>query len=310
MRLHRVAGVAQQHQAATAPERQRVAFEQRPLGDLHGAFDQRLDPLVPAVEGRAHLLDAARHPAPAHVPLGLGHAGHVVDLVELAGIEIHHHVAVVRPPLGAAVVREALDARDREHGAVRHVAGVLGRLGAQQVLADAGIDAVRADHDVGFLDRAVRERQLHHVAKVFHAFQLLVEGQAGRFHGVGHQGVEVATMHGQVARAVVRQRVVAQGDLGDHLAGLPVAAVPVVRVAAHLVHRILDADAPQDLHDIRPHVNAGAQPGEAWRLLIQLHVEPSTLEQGGRCRPAQACTNNRDPSIALHDVSPEVGLSP
>ncbi|SOY41554.1 hypothetical protein CBM2586_A11144 [Cupriavidus phytorum] len=304
VRLHRVAGIAQQHQAAPAPQRQRVALKQRPLGHFDRAFDQRLHAFVPAVEGRAHFFDAARHPALAHVPLGLGHAGDVVDLVELAGVEVDHHVAVIGPPLGAALVREALDARDREHRAVRDVAGVLGRLGAQQGLADARVDAVGADHDIGLFDRAVGEAQLHHIALVGDAFQLLVEEQRARGDGVGQQLVEVAAVHGQVAGAVVAHRIVAQRDLRDHFAGEAVAAVPVVGVAAHVVERVLDADAPHDLHHVGPDMDARAQARERRCLLIQPDLEAGSLQQGGRGRPSESGADNCDSRFALHVISP------
>ncbi|SPA48776.1 protein of unknown function [Cupriavidus taiwanensis] len=259
---------------------------------------------VPAVEGRAHLFDAARHPALAHVPFGLGHAGDVVDLVELAGVEVDHHVAVIGPPLGAALVREALDARDREYRAMRHVAGVLGRLGAEQGLADARVDAVGADHDVGFLDGAVGEAQLHHIALVGDAFQLLVEEQRAGRDGVGQQLVEIAAMHGQVAGAVMAHRIVAQRDLRDHLAGEAVAAVPVVGVAAHVVERVLDADAPHDLHHVGPDMDARAQARERRCLLIQPDLEAGSLQQGGRGRSSESGADNCDSRFALHVISP------
>ncbi|MNT32959.1 hypothetical protein D3C72_1688650 [compost metagenome] len=187
---------------------------------------------------------------------------------------------------------------------MRHVAGVLGRLGAQQRLADARVDAVRADHDVGLFDRAVGEAQLHHVALVGDAFQLLVEEQRVGSHGVGQQLVEIAAVHGQVAGAVVPLRVVAQRDLRDHFAGQAVAAVPVVGVAAHVVERVLDADAPHDLHHVGPHVDACSQARERRCLFIQPDLEAGSLQQGGRGRPSESGADNCDSRFALHVISP------
>ncbi|MDP1051364.1 hypothetical protein, partial [Klebsiella quasipneumoniae] len=76
--------------------------------------------------------------------------------------------------------------------------------------------------------------------------------------GLDQQRMEVATVHGQVAGAVFLDGVVAQRDLGQHVARLPVAAVPVVGMRALLVERVLDADAAQDLHHLGPDVDAGS----------------------------------------------------
>ncbi|CPN78277.1 Uncharacterised protein [Bordetella pertussis] len=307
VRLHRVAGVAQQHDAAAAPQRQRIAFEQGPFGNLGRGLDERLHGRMPAGEGCAHFLLAAGHPALAHVPLLFGHAGHVIDLIALAGDEVNHHMAIVRPPLDAHVERQRAAVQRRgEHRAVRHVAGVLGQLGAQQVFAQPGIDAVGADHDLGFLDRAVGEMQAHHVVVLVHARQALVELQQARRQGGGHQGMEVAAVHRQVRGAVMRDRVVAQRNAGQLRAGLPVAAVPVVRMRALAVELVLDADAPHDLHHVGAEMDACPQEGEGRRLLVQAYIEAGARHERRARGTAETGADDSDSGFALHGVSPGV----
>jgi hypothetical protein len=52
------------------------------------------------------------------------------------------------------------------------------------------------------------------------------------------------------------------------------------------VERILDADAAQDLHHVRPDMDAGAQAREARRLLVDAHIEAFLEQQRSGCRSA------------------------
>ncbi|MNZ83212.1 hypothetical protein D3C78_1019340 [compost metagenome] len=205
-------------------------------------------------------------------------------------------MAVFAPPFHAGVERQhaGLDGGRGEHRAVGEVARVLGRLDAQQFFADARVHAVRADDDVGFLGRAVGKVHHHHVAAVLDPGQALAVGHDAVGQGVDQQRMEVTAVHGQVGGAVVLDGVVAQRDLCHHVAGLPVAAVPVVGVRALRVECVLDADAAQDLHHVGPDVDARSQAREARRLFVDTDVEALLEQQLGGGSTAETGADHGD----------------
>ncbi len=181
---------------------------------------------------------------------------------------------------------------------MRHVTGVARRLGTEQVLAQPRIHAVRADRDVGRLHRAVVEAEAHLAAGVLDRRELAAEGDGARRHGLGHQRVEIAAMHGQVARAVGLERVIAERDLRHDLGRDAVAAVPEIRMRTHRVQRVLAADAAHDLHHVRAEVDARAEARERRRLLVEPHVVAAALQQRGGGGAAEAGAHDRDTGFA------------
>ncbi|MOA06348.1 hypothetical protein D3C78_1259790 [compost metagenome] len=142
------------------------------------------------------------------------------------------------------------------------------------------------------------------VTAIFHAGQALVVGQHALGQGVDQQGVKVATVHGQVRRAVFLDGVIAQRNLRQDIARFPMTAVPEVRMRALGIERIFNTDAAQDLHDVRPHVDAGPKPRKAGRLLVDADVQPFLEQQRGGGGAAKTRADDGDTRGCRHGTSP------
>ncbi|MNH06384.1 hypothetical protein D3C79_657490 [compost metagenome] len=139
MRFHGVAGVAEQHHAAFAPQRQRFAVQQWPFGDLLAGLDQRLHDRVITGEGFVHFFAAAVDEAALEIPRRVGHAADVIVFVAFLRGVIDHQVAIRRPPLHAVFEAQIVFGQflAADQCAVGHPAAVGGRFDAQQVFANA-----------------------------------------------------------------------------------------------------------------------------------------------------------------------------
>ncbi len=94
MRLHRVACVSKQDDAPAAPQRKRLARQQRPLGRLRAGVDDALHLFMEAFVAfldLAHLHVDGKQPV---TPIGVGRAGDEIDLVAGVGEVVDDHVAV------------------------------------------------------------------------------------------------------------------------------------------------------------------------------------------------------------------------
>ena len=94
--------------------------------------------------------------------------------------------------------------------------------------------------------------------------------------------MQVAAVHAEVGRAVEAFR---HRQLAHDLARVAVAVEMRVRREGDLAQPLLDADAAQHLHRVRQHLDAGADAGEAARLLVDLHVDADLPQRRGRGSP-------------------------
>src|SRR5262249_42812009 len=76
------------------------------------------------------------------------------------------------------------------------------------------------------------------------------------------------------------------------LAGLPVAIVPGARIERLAAHARLEPKAAQHLHGVAADLDAGAQPRELLRLLVNGDVDADLSQSRAARKPAQAGTDN------------------
>ena len=147
----------------------------------------------------------------------------------------------------------------------------LARSCAAPEFAHARVDAVGGDHGVGLRRRAVGEAQLTPSAAPVDVDELLVERDQFGGHARGQRLVQVAAMHEQIRRAVFRLGVGAERKLVFHRAGVPFAVGPGARLERAGADALFQADAAQHPHRVGAHLDAGAEPHEFRRLLIDAH---------------------------------------
>jgi len=124
--------------------------------------------------------------------------------------------------------------------------------------------------------------------------------------------MEIAAMDGQIARAVRAARMVAERNPREHVGRAPVAAVPAIGMRAHRIERVLAADPPHDLHDVRAEMNPRAEARKRGRLLVQHDVVAGALQQRRGGRAAETGADDCDTGCAHADlliVSPAPDLT-
>ena len=97
--------------------------------------------------------------------------------------------------------------------------------------------------------------------------------------------VQIASMHAEVRRAEERFR---HRQLSHHVAGVPLTIEVREGLKRGGAHALLHANPPQDLHRIRHHLDARADPHEPAGLFVHLNVEPEESQGRGRGEPAHA----------------------
>jgi hypothetical protein len=145
-----------------------------------------------------------------------------------------------------------------------------------------------------------------------------LEAPEGRLDPIGRHTLQAARQHsgvfdrgGRTLRHVGRHRVAIQGFRHRQFA-LDFARIanPIqVRIGREgpLAQHGLDADAAQDLHRVRQHLDACADSTELLRLLINLHVEASQPQRCGRSHAAHAGADDRNCGCRH---SPAAGAAP
>src|SRR6185503_11540705 len=81
-------------------------------------------------------------------------------------------------------------------------------------------------------------------------------------------------------------------EIGD-LAGIPLAIVSDLGCEPYVTDVLFEPEAAQDLHRVRVHLNAGADPSEGLRLLVDMCVETDFAQRRGRGQTCDAGTDDR-----------------
>ena len=306
MRLHRVAGIADQHQPPVAPDRQRLPVEQRPLGRAAGDVDQGVNLGVEVGEGGAQLVVIGIDVGEAVIPLRLRHAGDEVDLVVVPVEIVDHHmgvpVGIVGPPLadiGGGEVAELLRGDD---AAMPDIARVDRQLGPEQRLAHHRVDPVGADHDIGLGPAAVLEFERDPGAPLLQADQPPAELDGSGGDVAGQDLVEVAAVDDHVAGAERGLAGIAHVVAEHGLAGVELAADPVFRPEPDLEKLLFDAGGAQHLHRVGAEIDSGAKPLERGRLLVDPHAKAALFQEGRGDQPAEPRADDRYLPIRAHRI--------
>ncbi len=196
-----------------------------------------------------------------------------------------HHLS---PPFAALVDGETFEQRRRECGAVGDTAGEVRRLGAAPEFAHAGVDAVGRDNGVGLGVRSVGKADRHAAGTPVEIDELLVERDASIGHAGRQRVVQVAAVHEQVGRAVFRLGVGAERQFVGESAGVPVAVGPGARLERSRPDARLKPDPAQHAHGVWAHLDAGAEPNEAGRLLVDLGLDAAPMQRRGEREPAHS----------------------
>ena len=117
---------------------------------------------------------------------------------------------------------------------------------------------------------AVDEVQHHLVPAIFNLAQAFAEVQGAGLQRGKLQRLQIAAMHCHIGSAVLPAGEGAQFDARQIVAALGVAAEPEIGMRRHLLQPLLNAEPAENLQDVRPHVNAGAEARERRALFIQI----------------------------------------
>jgi len=98
-------------------------------------------------------------------------------------------------------------------------------------------------------------------------------------------------MHAQERRTV---QILRHRQFALDLAGIADTVEMGVRRKGALAQGVLNANAAQDLHRIGQHLDAGADPAELMRLLVDLDVEARLPKRAGRRHAAHSGADDCD----------------
>ena len=140
------------------------------------------------------------------------------------------------------------------------------------------MNPVGADHGIGLGCRPIGKEQRHRAAVLLQPNQLLVQMDDLGRDDRGQRFVQVGAVHAQEWRAV---KVFRHRQFALELAGVADPIEMGERRKGALTQPVLDADAAQDLHRIRQHLNAGADPAELMRLFVDRNVKACLPKRAG-----------------------------
>ena len=137
---------------------------------------------------------------------------------------------------------------------------------------------------------SVGEAQSNAACRLLDAGQTMVEPQAVRRDDACQRFVKVAAMGQQIRRAVLRLGRGAEHHVEQDLAGLPVPVVPRARIEGLGAQHRFQPQAAQHMHGVAADLDAGAQPRELPRLLVDGDGEALLAERrrGGQSPHAGA----------------------
>ena len=174
------------------------------------------------------------------------------------------------------------------------------QLGSQQRLAHRRIDAVGADHDIRLFPAAVLEFERDGVAFPLQRDQPLAEFDGAGGDVTGQDLVEVAPVNDHVAGAERRLAGVAHVVAEHGLAGIELAADPVFRPEPDLEELRLDSGGAQHLHRVGAEIDAGTEPLEGGRLLVDADAKAALFQERRGDQPAEPRADDRDFPIGAH----------
>ena len=186
------------------------------------------------------------------------------------------HAVALAQPRGQAL--------HRHDAAPGHEAGEGGARVAEQRFADARMHAIGADQRIAVHALAALQQQRHAVGILLEADAARADPhRAGRAFGqrLHQHGVEIATMHQPIGRAVACLGVGAEVLHAPGLAGVEQPHLLGDRHRGDRLHRRPQAECAQHARAVRRDLHAGAELAQFGRLFVQRDLE-ATLQQGQR----------------------------
>src|SRR6202040_1107856 len=171
---HRVASIANQHDAVLAPSRQWVAFHQRPFADFGTGIQDDARVRMKADKRRAQLAEVSLGRPGFDLEVGLGRTGDKVKLVRARIDLVAHDVAVPTPPFDAGVdlAVEKVSAFD---GTVGALPGKTRHPATNATPWRRGVDAIRPNHCIRANYAPTRECEDESPGLPIEPHELLVE---------------------------------------------------------------------------------------------------------------------------------------
>src|SRR3974390_817849 len=154
---HRMTGVADQNYPALAPGWQGITLQDRPFVAVGAGIEHHPHLGMETGIGLSQLVHVAlgRPRLPRH-PVGwFRNAGDEVKLAAVPGRVIDHDVAIFAPPFGARAGDFSRQEAGAENGTVGDAAAMYRLVGPDDDLAHHRVNAVGADHGIGFGRRGV-----------------------------------------------------------------------------------------------------------------------------------------------------------
>ena len=179
------------------------------------------------------------------------------------------------------------------------------RIGTDDDLAHARMDAVGADHGIGRHLGAIGKGQRHAAIGLIEPDQLLAEMDDSRRQHRIKRVMQIGAMHAQERRAVQAFR---HRQFALDLAGVPDAVEMGIRLKGGLAQFFLDADSPQHTRRIRQHLDAGADARELRRLFVDVDLDARARERRGGRQAPHARSDDRDGWFAFCHGLPSLSL--
>src|SRR3984893_17202938 len=299
VRHHGMAGVPQQYQTTLAPRIERLDVQDWPLRELRSRFDHRADFRVKARKRVYDLFSGAELPRRLRMPIAL-RAGHKINLVARLLDVIDQNVAVRSPPFGAVAHLHAAEQRRRIDRSMRDRAGEARLARTHDRLAELGVHAVRADHHVRLGLRSVGEAHMHHVAALLHIGEPPAERDCTGLDFFQDRRMQIVAVNGDVAGAVLSLAGVAERQLEQNVAGVPLSTSENIGVDTDLAQPLLCTKSAEYLHDIRRNVNACADSLKGRSLFVYPYWEALALQPSGCSRASKSSSNDCNASAAPH----------
>ena len=304
VRRHRMAGVAEQRHIMIGPVGERFAIDNRPFVHVGACGQYPFDLAVKTFISLAQFPDVAFRGPRLDPELRLRLAGDEVDFAAVRLDVVDDDVAVLAPPFGAIVDGLAAEQRRGIGRPVGDAAGEIHRRGAEQDVAHHGMNAVGADHGIGRGGCTIGERQPDALAGLVQPDQFVVELDAIVRHRARQRRMQITAMRQQIGRAKFLFGALAENHVELDFAGAPVAVVPGARIERLAAKSLFQPEPAQHLHGVAADLDAGAEPRELRRLLVDGDVDAYPAQRRGGGKATHAGADNRDRQSSRHPIPP------
>ena len=167
---------------------------------------------------------------------------------------------------------------------------------AQQLLAHLAPHAIGTDQGTGLHAGAFGSADFQNISSVPPALHCLAQPNVhpSALSRPVQQALQIGAVDGGVRRAIQSLSTFAQGQGAQHLPGLGIARLQLLRKSGHLRQRVAQPPGLQDARQVRPNLDARAHLAELRCALKQLHRHAvlRTRDSSGQAANAAACNQH------------------